>query len=92
MAKIDFSSYSRGKWDLVEEQEAQYPPSAPAYSDNPKDRSKLIHVLPFNDLFPHVLSHKDCWCHPVKDEEDGLIVHNSADGREYYESGKRSLH
>ena len=43
------------------------------------------HVYPFNDLREHCLG--DCWCRPVDDE--GLIVHNSLDGRELYEDGSR---
>lgn len=32
-----------------------------------------------------------CWCNPtVEPEEDGeIVVHNSADGRERYETGER---
>jgi hypothetical protein len=45
------------------------------------------HVLPVNDLRGHSLT--DCWCCPVYDE--GVIVHNSLDGREFYESGERKL-
>jgi hypothetical protein len=43
------------------------------------------HVYPINDLREHSLS--DCWCRPTDD--DGVIVHNSLDGRELYERGDR---
>jgi len=46
------------------------------------------HVTPRRDLRVH--DAENCWCQP---EDDGyLIVHNSADGREDYESGKRKRH
>ncbi len=43
------------------------------------------HVYPFNDLREHSLT--DCWCRPTDD--DGVVVHNSLDGREFYERGER---
>jgi hypothetical protein len=47
-----------------------------------------IHVLPVNDTIEH-LELRQCWCRPrVEDAEDGsepLVIHNSADGREYFE-------
>jgi hypothetical protein len=45
------------------------------------------HVYPFNDLREHSLA--DCWCRPTDD--DGIMVHNSLDGRELYERGERQL-
>lgn len=45
------------------------------------------HVYPLYDLRDHVP--QDCWCYPTDD--DGLIIHNSMDGRELYESGERKL-
>lgn len=45
------------------------------------------HVIPVNDLRPHDESVK-CWCHPKEDFEGvGVVVHNSLDRREFYESG-----
>ena len=45
------------------------------------------HVIPENDLREHEHS-IDCWCAPVRDEEDELLViHNSMDRRELYETG-----
>lgn len=44
-----------------------------------------LHCVPANDLQPH--SHtRDCWCQPFSD--DGVICHNSADGREHSEGTK----
>lgn len=45
-----------------------------------------LHVMPNCDTREHNES-EDCWCEPVDDE--GVIVHNSADGRELFESGNR---
>ena len=45
---------------------------------------QLWHILPINDLKPHIES-KDCWCRPLV--EDGICVHNSMDGREKHEKG-----
>jgi hypothetical protein len=45
------------------------------------------HVYPVNDLREH--SVEDCWCHPTDDE--GVMVHNSLDGREFYERGDRKV-
>jgi hypothetical protein len=47
--------------------------------------SNVAHVYPLNDLRRHSL--RDCWCHPL--EDDGVVVHNSLDGREQYQSGER---
>jgi len=45
------------------------------------------HVFPMDDLREH--SPADCWCRPIDD--DGIIVHNSLDGRELYERGERQV-
>lgn len=45
------------------------------------------HLLPLDDLRLHEAS--DCWCDPFEDEEGECIVHNSADGREAFETGAR---
>lgn len=47
------------------------------------------HVYPIDDLRDHVIE-KDCWCRP--EDVEGTIVHNSMDGREDYETGKRKPH
>jgi hypothetical protein len=43
------------------------------------------HVYPVNDLREHTVA--ECWCNPVDD--DGIMVHNSLDGREMYEREER---
>jgi hypothetical protein len=50
----------------------------------------VYHVQPIDDLREHEDS-AQCWCRPsVEEEEEGtLIVHNSMDGREAFESGER---
>lgn len=45
------------------------------------------HVIPVNDLREHCLT--DCWCRPGDDE--GIVVHNSMDGRERFERGERKV-
>jgi len=46
------------------------------------------HVVPVNDLREHSTdSDVPCWCRP--EEDDGVTVHNSMDGRERYETGER---
>lgn len=45
------------------------------------------HVYPTNDLREH--SFTNCWCRPIDD--DGVMVHNSLDGREQYERGERHV-
>lgn len=53
-----------------------------------------IHVAPINDLYPHD-STEFCKCDPFMDEDDDettIVVHNSFDGREAYETGQRKMH
>ena len=54
-------------------------------------RDPEVHVSPINDTFEHVLEGHDCWCGPEV-AEDGVVIHNSADGRDDYEEGKRKVH
>lgn len=44
------------------------------------------HIIPENDLRPHTVSWR-CWCGPRNDE--GVCVHNSMDGREAHERGRK---
>lgn len=47
------------------------------------------HLVPCGDLRLHQLDPR-CWCNPTEDDEcPGFYVHNSADGRELYETGDR---
>lgn len=81
-----------GQWVVETEEDPSKQVNGPAYSDDPRAVSTAVHVIPKNDLFPHVLSLHECWCKPHLDDEDGpVVVHNSADGREYYETGARRL-
>ena len=48
-----------------------------------------LHLVPINDLREHDLT-ITCWCRPTHDEEEpNVIVHNSMDGREAFETGER---
>ena len=47
------------------------------------------HVVPLNDLREHITDiDVPCWCSPTVNE-DGIIIHNSMDGRERFETGER---
>ena len=50
---------------------------------------QLTHIYPVNDLREHTTSGAECWCDPEIDEEDNLVIHNSADERESYEQGRK---
>lgn len=45
------------------------------------------HIVPLRDYRPHVLT-AACWCRP-DDDGFGVFAHNSMDGREDFETGKR---
>ena len=47
------------------------------------------HTLPLEDIRDHEVGNTGCWCDPDVDDEFKLVVHNSADGREKFESGER---
>lgn len=55
--------------------------------------SNTIHVLPLDDLKPHIES-AACKCEPrVEDREAGtLVVHNAWDGREFFETEDKEGH
>ena len=46
------------------------------------------HTVPVGDLHAHIPS-KECWCDPEVDEEFKLIINQSADQREKFETGER---
>jgi hypothetical protein len=47
-----------------------------------------IHIMPINDLRPHITS-PDCWCKPTVDDDYPVFwVHHSIDEREQYEQGR----
>ena len=53
---------------------------------------KLNHVYPIKDLREHDTENGiNCWCKPVLDEDYEVIVHNSMDEREKYETGERKI-
>lgn len=83
---------NHGGWDVEEEELTLLSANYPAFPDYQPDNTPTRHVVPVNDLFPHVLSYAHCWCHPrLDDDEPSVVVHNSADGREDYETGRRKL-
>lgn len=45
----------------------------------------MIHVYPVNDWVDHELQGTMCICEPKVDFDLGIVIHNSADGREYRE-------
>jgi hypothetical protein len=51
----------------------------------------LWHVFPVEDLRKHVTDQGfDCWCKPLPHEDDdSIVLHNSMDGREAFETGER---
>lgn len=56
----------------------------------PNDR--IWHVVPINDLREHETSDaRTCWCRPRVEIEGicWILVHNSLDGREAFEEGRR---
>jgi len=53
----------------------------------------LFHCVPCNDLKDHVIDDEgSCWCKPEFDTGYEVFIHNSADGREDYEEGRRLPH
>lgn len=53
----------------------------------------LFHCIPVHDLREHVIDDEGtCWCEPEFDLEYDMFIHNSADGREDYEEGRRLPH
>ena len=54
------------------------------------DGNGFFHVVPVNDLQEHM--DENCPCNPTPDEEmANLIMHNSFDGREAFETGERKM-
>ena len=49
-----------------------------------------MHIYPLFDLRDHILEGFKCWCKP-EENDYGVIVHNSMDGREKFETGERKL-
>lgn len=57
------------------------------------DPDRVVDVYPLGDLRQHVVGDRGkCWCHPeIECTGDGgwIVVHNSMDGREQFETGAR---
>ena len=54
----------------------------------------ILHVVPFCDLRDHDTESRGvCWCRPTIDDDGPgyIVVHNSLDGRERFETGERRL-
>jgi len=51
----------------------------------------MIHVYPLRDWIEHKIEGTGCVCEPRVEPENGemIVIHNSADGRELTEEGKR---
>lgn len=49
---------------------------------------QIVHVLPLNDLKSHLEGSRYCHCQPRIQQlpEGTIVVHNSYDGREFYEN------
>jgi len=48
------------------------------------------HVMPIDDLRPHVAG-VGCWCGPRQDDEDGyVIIQDAMDLRQEYERGRKA--
>lgn len=61
-----------------------------AVAGEPEEYLGPVHIFPCDDLRPHDTEHGlGCWCRPF--EDDGMIVHNSMDGREAFERGERRV-
>lgn len=45
--------------------------------------AERVHVLPVNDLKPHIEAGE--WCHCAPRVDGDLVIHNAYDGREFYE-------
>lgn len=54
--------------------------------------SENWHVEPVNDLIKHNIDSAMCWCNPkiwIAENGNKVITHNSMDGREKKEEGKK---
>jgi len=53
--------------------------------------AETVHFLPLDDLRPHLEAGEWCHCAPRIEYKDGnkVFIHNSYDGREFYEEETR---
>jgi hypothetical protein len=59
----------------------------------PGENERIVHVVPADDLQPHIESGVECWCKPRVEKHGNYaltVVHNSMDGRELVE--RHGLH
>lgn len=62
---------------------------------NETDPDMVHHIYPTNDIREHITqkfqNHQPCWCDPELKIQGMsiLLIHNSADGREAFETGER---
>lgn len=53
----------------------------------------VLHIVPTDDTREHIIdADGGCWCDPTMTDDGSVCVHNSADGREAYEEGRRKPH
>lgn len=50
------------------------------------------HVYPVDDTYEHAMEGQSCWCQPLYDEENNVVVHNAFDERDAYEPVGRPIH
>jgi hypothetical protein len=62
------------------------------YEPKPVDTVERVHVVPLNDLRRHIERGISCPCAPSLREGGRMVVHNSFDGREFFESGNQDVH
>lgn len=78
-------------WDIrdTDDDLLLFPEHIDGYSPLPGQ----FHIMPVDDLHPHMTSPR-CWCHPEGEDDDGEIIwqHFAADQRELYEAGKLRKH
>lgn len=50
------------------------------------------HVYPVDDMYEHAMENQFCWCQPLYDEENNIVVHNAFDERDAYEPVGKPIH
>ena len=45
--------------------------------------NSMMHILPINDLMEH---ESQVWCSCKPEIKEGIVLHNSLDGREHFET------
>lgn len=57
------------------------------FRDNVCGKETETHLVPIGDYCPHDCD-SGCWCNP-SEIQPGYFAHNSMDGREEYEEGRK---